>query len=44
VGESRADGTKPSFSDLLEMAAQTVDRTIANMMKNAFDNSLKSFI
>jgi hypothetical protein len=41
VGE---DDTEPSFSHLLEMAAQAVDRTIANMMKNAFDNSLKSFI
>ncbi len=40
----RSNKSKPSFSDLLEMAAQTVDRTIANMMKNAFDNSLKSFI
>ena len=39
-----ADKFEPSVSDLLEMAAQTVDRTIADMMKNAFDNSLKSFI
>ena len=42
--ESQADESNPSFSDLLEMAAQAVDRTIADMMKNAFDNSLKSFI
>jgi len=42
--KGRADKSEPSFSDLLEMAAQAVDRTIADMMKNAFDNSLKSFI
>lgn len=42
--EGQADKSKPSFSDLLEMAAQAVDRTIADMLKNAFDNSLKSFI
>ena len=41
VGSNKA---KHSFSDLLEMAAQAVDRTIANIMKNAFDHSLKSFI
>lgn len=40
----RADKSKPSFSNLLEMAAQAVDRTIADMLKKAFDNSLKSFI
>ncbi len=44
VDENQADKSNPSFSDLLEMAAQTVDRTIADMVKNAFDNSLKSFI
>lgn len=44
VDEDQADDTKPSFSDLLEIAAQAVDRTIADMVKNAFDNSLKSFI
>lgn len=42
--KGKADKSKSSFSDLLEMAAQAVDRTIADMMKNAFDNSLKSFI
>ncbi|NDY70703.1 hypothetical protein DO021_03435 [Desulfobacter hydrogenophilus] len=42
--KGRADKSKPSFSDLLEMAAQAVDRTIADMVKNAFDHSLKSFI
>jgi hypothetical protein len=40
----RSNKSKPSFSDLLEKAAEAVDRTIANIMKNAFDNSLKSFI
>lgn len=40
----RSNKSNPSFSDLLDMAARTVDRTIADMMKNAFDNSLKSFI
>lgn len=40
----RADKSKSSFSNLLEMAAQAVDRTIADMLKKAFDNSLKSFI
>lgn len=42
--KGRADKSKPSFSNLLEMAAQAVDRTIADMLKKAFDNSLKSFI
>ncbi|MDD4272575.1 MAG: hypothetical protein PHG14_02490 [Desulfobacter postgatei] len=42
--KGRADKFKPSFSNLLEMAAQAVDRTIADMLKKAFDNSLKSFI
>lgn len=42
--KGRADTFKPAFSDLLKMAAQAVDRTIADMLKNAFDNSLKSFI
>ncbi len=32
------------FNDLLKKAAKTVDRTIADMVKNAFDNTLKSFI
>ena len=40
----RADKSKPSFSNLLEMAAQAVDRTISDMLKKAFENSLKSFI
>ncbi|WP_020589255.1 hypothetical protein [Desulfobacter curvatus] len=44
ANEGQADKSKPSFSDLLEMAAQAVDRTIADMVKNAFDNSLKSLI
>lgn len=42
--KGRADKSKPSFSNLLEMAAQAVDRTISDMLKKAFDNSLKSFI
>jgi len=42
--KGRADKSKPSFSNLLEMAAQAVDRTIADILKKAFDNSLKSFI
>lgn len=42
--KAKADKSNSSFSDLLDMAARTVDRTIANMMKNAFDNSLKAFI
>lgn len=42
--KGRADKSKPSFSNFLEMAAQAVDRTIADMLKKAFDNSLKSFI
>ena len=42
--KGRANKSKPSFSNLLEMAAQAVDRTIADMLKKAFDNSLKSFI
>ncbi len=44
ANEGQADESKLSFSELLEMAARSVDRTIANIMKNAFDNSLKSFI
>lgn len=46
VDESQADedDSVTSFSDLLKIAAQAVDRTIADMMKNAFDNTLKSFI
>lgn len=44
ANKGQADKSKPSFSDLLEMAAQAVDRTIADMMKNAFDNSFKSII
>lgn len=42
--KGRADKSKPSFSNLLEMAAQAVDRTISDMLKKAFENSLKSFI
>ncbi len=44
VDEGQVDDSNPSFSDLLEMAAQAVDRTIVDIMKNAFDNSLKSVI
>lgn len=42
--KGRADKSKPSFSNLLEMAAQAVDRTISDMLKKAFENSLRSFI
>ena len=42
VNKSDPEDTEPSFSDLLEMAARTVDQTIANVMKNAFENTLKS--
>ena len=38
--KGRADKSKPSFSNLLEMAAQAVDRTIGDMLKKAFDNSV----
>jgi hypothetical protein len=38
--KGRADKSKPSFSNLLEMAAQAVDRTISDMLKKAFENSL----
>jgi len=41
--KGRADKSKPSFSNLLEMAAQAVDRTISDMLKKAFENSLRSF-
>lgn len=44
VDEGQADDTATSFSDLLEIAARAVDRTIADMVKNAFDNTLKSLI
>ena len=44
VDESQADDTEASFSDLLEIAAKAVDRTIADMLKNAFDNTLKYMI
>lgn len=44
VDERNADDTVTSFSDLLEIAAKSVDRTIADMVKNAFDNTLKSMI
>ncbi len=44
VDESKAGDTVTSFSDLLEIAARSVDRTIADMVKNAFDNTLKSMI
>jgi len=45
VDESQADDDAvTSFSDLIKIAAQAVDRTIADMMKNAFDNTLKSMI
>ena len=44
VDESQADDTEPTFSDLLKIAAKAVDRTIADMLKNAFDNTLRSFI
>lgn len=44
VDGGQADDTAPSFSDLLEIAARAVDRTIADMVKNAFDNTLKSLI
>jgi len=36
--------TVTAFSDLLEIAARAVDQTIADMVKNAFDNTLKSII
>lgn len=47
--EALADGSKGddkeiSFSDLLEIAAKAVDRTIADMVKNAFENTLKFVI
>lgn len=42
VNKSDIEDTESSFSDLLEMAARTVDQTIANVMKNAFENTLKS--
>lgn len=42
--EALVDDTEITFSDLLEIAAKAVDRTIADMVKNAFDNSLKSLI
>ena len=44
VNESDTDDTDFSFSDLLEIAAKAVDRTIADMVKNAFGNTLKSMI
>ncbi|WP_321493881.1 hypothetical protein [uncultured Desulfobacter sp.] len=42
--ESKADDKEISFSDLLELAAKAVDRTIADMVKNAFENTLKFVI
>ena len=44
VDESQADDTEPTLSDLLEIAAKAVDRTIADMLKNAFDNTLKYMV
>ncbi|NWH05420.1 hypothetical protein HXW94_10545 [Desulfobacter latus] len=44
VDARQADDTMTSFSDLLEIAAKVVDRTIADMLKNAFDNTLKYMI
>jgi hypothetical protein len=44
VDESQVDDTEASFSDLLEIAAKAVDRTIGDMLKNAFDNTLKYMI
>ncbi len=46
VDENQADDDDAvtSFSDLIKIAAQAVDRTIADMVKNAFDKTLKSMI
>lgn len=44
VEENGTKDTVTSFSDLLEIAAQAVDRTIADMVKSAFENTLKSVI
>ncbi|WP_321419567.1 hypothetical protein [uncultured Desulfobacter sp.] len=49
MDKQQANGSQPEdpmtfFSGLLIKSAQTVDHTIEDMVKNAFDNSLESFV